>query len=46
MSEIDNLEPKNETETFYYLKDKMNELFKNYLNIFDSDLKNVFKNIV
>ena len=29
MSDIDNLEPKNETETsFYYLKDKINKLLK------------------
>ena len=41
MSDIDNLEPKNETETsFYCLKDKINELYKKYPNIFDSDLKN------
>ena len=46
MSNTDILEPKNETKTsFYYLKDKINELFKNYPNIFDSDLKNFFKDI-
>ena len=46
MSNIDILESKNETKTsFYYLKDKINELFKNYPNIFDSDLKNFFKDI-
>ena len=46
MSDIDILEPKNETKTsFYYLKDKINELFTGYLNIFDSNLKNVFKDI-
>ena len=47
ISDIDTLESKNKTETsFYYLKDKINKLFKDYPKIFDSDLKCFFKDIV
>ena len=46
ISDIDTLEPKNKTKTsFYYLKDMINKLFKDYSKIFDSDLKNFFKDI-
>ena len=30
---------------YHYLKDKVNKLFKDYSNIFDSDLKFFFKDI-
>ena len=43
---IDNLEPKNETTiSSYYLKSRINKFFENYPSIFDSGLKNFFKNI-
>ena len=46
VSDIDTLEPKNKTEfCSCYLKDKTNKLFKDYPNIFNSDLKKFFKNI-
>ena len=42
-SDIDTLESKNKTETsFYYLKDKINKLFQDYSEIFDSDYKKFF----
>ena len=46
MINIDNLEPKNETTiSSYYLKSRINKFFENYPSIFDSGLKNFFKNI-
>ena len=46
VSDIDTLEPKNKTKfCSCYLKDKTNKLFKDYPNIFNSDLKKFFKNI-
>ena len=45
-SDIDTLESKNKTETsFYYLKDRINKLFQDYSKMFDSDLKNFFKDL-
>ena len=46
MEGINNLEPKNETQTsFGFLKTNTDELFLGYPDIFDSDLKNLFNDI-
>ena len=46
MKGINILEPKNETQTsFEYLKNNIEEFFLGYPDIFDSDLKEFFKDI-
>ena len=46
MKGINILELKNETQTsFEYLKNNLNKFFNGYPNIFDSDLKEFFKDI-
>ena len=46
MKGINILEPKNKTQTsFEYLKNNIEECFLGYPDIFDSDLKEFFKDI-